>query len=127
MIDTLVPGLITEDLELICVSLDFPNQSEIVKHQLLDTHHALVANPKHPLVDERDVESTLFQAYQWLVRKSDDVGTARISSFFAEIGLQPPRIAFETTSIHSILQGLQSGEQIACIPVDMVPLAQTMG
>ena len=127
VIDTLVPDLITGDLDLICVSLDFPNQSEIVKQSLFKTHHVLVANPGHPLADGQEVDPARIHTYPWMVLKSDYVGTARISSFFAANGLEPPRIAFETTSIHSLLQGLKSGDHIAHIPVQMLPLAEAMG
>lgn len=127
VIDTLVPDLITGDLDVICVSLDFPNQSEIVKQTLFNTHHVLVANPDHPLADGSEVEPARLHTYPWTVLKSDYVGTARISSFFAANGLEPPRIAFETTSIHSLLQGVKSGGHVAHIPVQMLPLAESMG
>ena len=107
VIDTLVPELIQGDLDLICVSLDFPNRSEIIKKPLLETHHVLVANSTHPLLKEQEADATSIQNYPWMVLKSDYVGSQRISSFFAANGLKPPRIAFETTSIHSLLQGVK--------------------
>lgn len=127
VIDTLVPDLIKGDLDLICVSLDFPNRSEIIKKPLLETHHVLVADPSHPLADGDGVDALRIHDYPWMVLKSDYVGTQRISSFFAANGLKPPRITFETTSIHSLLQGLKSGTSIAHIPVQMLPLAHAIG
>jgi DNA-binding transcriptional LysR family regulator len=127
VIDTLVPELITGELDLICVSLDFPNQSEVTKYPLFNIHHVLIANPDHPLANDQEVDPATIHTYPWMVLKSDYIGTARIFSFFAANGLQPPKIAFETTSIHSLLQGLKSGDHIAHIPAQMLPLAQSVG
>lgn len=127
VIDTLLPDLINGDLDLVCVSLDFPNQSEVVKQPLFNIHHVLVATPSHPLADGHPVTASRIHEYPWMVLKSDYVGTERISSFFAANGLKPPRISFETTSIHSLLQGLKNGSHIAHIPVQMLPLAETFG
>ncbi len=127
VIDTLVPELINGELDLICVSLDFPNRSEIVKQKLFDIHHVLIADPSHPLASETEVDAPLIHQYPWMVLKSDYVGTERISSFFATNGLEPPKIAFETTSIHSLLQGVKSGSYIAHIPAQMLPLAHMTG
>jgi DNA-binding transcriptional LysR family regulator len=127
VIDTLVPALINGELDLICVSLDFPNRSEVVKQPLFDIRHVLIADPSHPLAGNSDLAANSIQGYPWMVLKNDYVGTERISSFFAANGLKPPRIAFETTSIHSLLQGLKGGNFIAHIPVQMLPLAKDNG
>lgn len=127
VIDTLLPALINGELDLICVSLDFPNRSEIVKQKLFDIRHVLIADPGHPLANEPEVDAAAIHTYPWMVLKSDYVGTERISSFFATNGLKPPKIAFETTSIHSLLQGLKGGDYIAHIPEQMLPLAQATG
>lgn len=129
VIDTLVPALINGELDLICVSLDFPNRSEIIKKPLFNIRHVLVADPSHPLLNgtETDVDAALIQGYPWMVLKSDYVGTERISSFFAANGIEPPYIALETTSIHSLMQGLKGGHYIAHIPEQMLPLAQSTG
>lgn len=127
VIDTLVPELINGELDLICVSLDFPNRSEIIKQKLFDIHHVLIADPSHPLASESKVNAPLIHGYPWMVLKSDYVGTERISSFFATNGLEPPNISFETTSIHSLLQGVKSGSYIAHIPVQMLPMAHKTG
>lgn len=127
VIDTLVPELVNGDLDLICVSLDFPNRSEIVKRPLMDTYHVLIADPSHPLANVAEVNAQDIHSYPWMVLKSDYVGSHRISSFFNANGLQPPKIAFETTSIHSLLQGLRGRDAIAHIPVQMLALAHEIG
>lgn len=127
VIDTLLPALINGELDLICVSLDFPNRSEIIKEPLFDVRHVLIASPEHPLAKVPIADAETIHKYPWMVLKSDYVGTERISSFFAANGLTPPQIALETTSIHSLLEGLKGGEYIAHIPEQMLPLAQNTG
>ena len=127
VIDTLVPALLSGDLDLICVSLDFPNRSEIVKTPLFNVRHVLIADPSNPLAKRAEADPASIHGYPWLVLKSDYVGNERIAAFFAAHGLSPPRIALETTSIQSLLQGLRNGNYIAHIPDQMLPLANAMG
>jgi DNA-binding transcriptional LysR family regulator len=126
-IDTLVPALVNADLDIICVSLDFPNRPEIVKQPLCDVRHVLVAHSSHPLSSRSGVEPSSLSGFPWLVLKSDYVGTERIFSYFAANGLKPPHIAMETTSIHSLLETLRNGEYIAHIPEQMIPIARANG
>lgn len=127
VIDTLVPALISGELDLICVSLDFPNRTEIEKNHLIDVRHVLIADPRHPLATQTNVSPEAMHGYPWMVLKSDYVGTERIFSFFSVHGLRPPEIALETTSIHSLLQGLKNATCIAHVPEQMLPLARLMG
>ncbi|MDD9739239.1 MULTISPECIES: LysR family transcriptional regulator [Marinovum] len=127
VIDTLVPDLLNGDLDIICVSLDFPNRPEIAKQPLINVRHVLIADPSHPLAKRRDLSPAAIHGYPWMMLRSDYVGNERIASFFASHGLSPPNIAFETTSIHSLLQGLRNGHYIAHVPDRMLPLANSMG
>lgn len=127
VIDTLVPDLIRGDLDLICTSLDFPNRSEVIKQPLFDIRHVLVADPAHPLADGTVHSAGDLHDQPWMVLKSDYVGTERILSFFAAHGLPPPHIAFETTSIHSLMQALRTSSCIAHIPEQMLPMARDTG
>lgn len=127
VIDTLLPNLLNGDLDLICVSLDFPNRPEIRKFPLFDVRHVLISDPSHPLSQMPVVRPADIHGFPWMVLKSDFVGNERIASLFATHGQAPPRIAFETTSIHSLFQGLRTGNYIAHIPEPMLPLANSMG
>lgn len=127
VIDTLVPALVAGELDLICLSLDFPNQAEVIKYPLFDIKHVLVADSLHPLVGEENLEAASIHKYSWVMLKGDYIGGARIASFFAANGLNPPRVAFETTAIHSALQVLKGGNFISHIPEQMLPLAKETG
>lgn len=127
VIDTLLPDLLNGDLDIICTSLDFPNRSEIVKKPLFDVRHVLIADPSHPLTQVHKVKPSSIHGYPWMVLKSDYVGNERITSFFAAHRLPPPHISLETTSIHSLLQGLRNGNHVAHVPEQMLPLAKSVG
>lgn len=127
VIDTLVPALVSGDLDLICVSLDFPERSEITRIPLFKINHIVIADPSHPLAGESNVSAKDLSLQRWLTLKSDSVGTHRISAFFAANGYEPPKISLETTSIHSLLETLCNGSYVAHVPEQMLELAQEKG
>lgn len=71
VIDTVLPALMNGDLDLICVSLDFPSRSEVFKQPLFDIQHILIADPSHPLSMQVSVSAADVQPYPWMVLKSD--------------------------------------------------------
>jgi len=127
VIDTLVPELISGDLDLICMSLDFPDRAELTKIPLFNIDHVVVVNEAHPLASKRGVTAEDLSRQQWLTLKSDQVGTHRISAFFATNGLKPPKISLETTSIYNLLETLCNGSYVAHVPEQMLELAQGKG
>lgn len=127
VIDTLVPSLVSGDLDLICVSLDFPERSELTRVPLFNINHIVIADPAHPLAEQSNVTARDLSLQRWLTLKSDYVGTHRISAFFAANGHEPPKISLETTSIHSLLETLRNGCYVAHIPEQMLELAQEKG
>jgi DNA-binding transcriptional LysR family regulator len=127
VIDTLVPAVVSGELDVICVSLDFPERAELTKVPLFNINHIVVVDPRHPLAAERDIKAADLCCQRWLTLKSDYVGTHRISAFFAANGLEPPKISLETTSIYNLLETLRCGNYIAHIPEQMLELAQEKG
>ena len=49
VIDTLVPELLSGEIDALCANLDFAAQPEIVKEPLVSIRHSVVARAKHPL------------------------------------------------------------------------------
>jgi DNA-binding transcriptional LysR family regulator len=127
VIDTMVPALLSGELDVICASLDFPSHPEIVKESLIEVRHVLVARAQHPLADRKDVAATELLDFPWLALANDYVGNSRVNSFFAANELEPPRIAIETTSTSSILNLLQIADFIVNIPTLMLPYAEAFG
>lgn len=127
VIDTLVPALLAGELDLICAALDFPSHPELVKEQLVEFRHALVARAEHPLASREHVEAAELLDYPWIALANDYVGASRIGSFFAANGLAPPRIAVEATSTSSLLNLLSQGDFILNIPTAMVAYAESFG
>lgn len=124
VIDTLIPALVSGDLDLICISLDFPDRSELTKIPLFKMDHIIVSDASHPLASQGNVSATDLAPQRWLALKDDFVGTHRISAFFATFGLKPPKISLETTSINSLLETLRDENYVAPIPDQMLELAQ---
>lgn len=126
-IDTLVPSLVSGDLDLICASLDFPERSELERTPLFEMNHIVITHPSHPLAGQGGITSADLAEQRWLTLRSDYVGTHRISAYFAANGYEPPKISLETTSIHSLLETLQSGSYVAHIPEQMLEIAREKG
>ena len=126
VIDTLVPALMNGDIELVCSTLDFPSQAEIVKEPLIKILHAVVARSSHPLLQSPTVTAEDLAHYPWLVLANDHVGTSRIGSYFVANGVEPPTIAVETTSI-GLFKILGEGDFLAHFPEQMLPDAEKYG
>lgn len=127
VIDTLVPAVVSGDLDLICVSLDFPDRSELTKIPLFEMNYIIVVDPTHPLVGFEDVKPEDLSRQRWLTLQSDYVGTQRLLAYFSSSGVEPPNISLETTSIHSLLETLRSGNYLAQVPEQMLELAEEKG
>lgn len=127
VIDTLVPALLSGELDVICSSLDFPSHPEIVKEGLIEIRHTLAVRPQHPLANRKEITARELLDYPWVALTSDFVGNARVSSFFAANELGPPRIAVETNSTSGMLALVQSGDFIVSIPKLMLAYAEAFG
>jgi len=126
VIDTLVPALLAGEIDILCSTLDFPTQPELVKEPLLSIRHAVVARASHPLAGRGVVTAQDLSRYPWIVLAYDQVGTSRIGSYFVANALEPPTIAVETTSI-GIIKILEEGDFLAHFPERMLGDAQKFG
>jgi DNA-binding transcriptional LysR family regulator len=126
VIDTLVPALMNGEIDLVCSTLDFPSQAEVVKEPLIKIRHAVVAREGHPLCELETVAAADLAKFPWLVLANDHVGTSRIGSYFVANGVAPPTIAVETTSI-GLFKILREGDFLAHFPTQMLPDAEKYG
>jgi DNA-binding transcriptional LysR family regulator len=126
VIDTLVPALLAGEIDILCSTLDFPAQPELVKEPLLGIRHAVVARASHPLAGRGVVTAADLARYPWIVLAYDQVGTSRIGSYFVANALDPPTIAVETTSI-GMIKILEEGDFLAHFPERMLGDARKFG
>jgi DNA-binding transcriptional LysR family regulator len=126
VIDTLVPALMKGEIELVCATLDFPSQPEMVKEPLIRISHVVVAREEHPIFKSDQATARELADYPWAVLANDHVGTSRIGSYFVANGVAPPTIAVETTSI-GLFKILGEGNFLAHFPERMLPDAEKYG
>jgi DNA-binding transcriptional LysR family regulator len=108
VIDTLVPQLLAGEVDLICSTLDFPSQNEIVTEPIVRIRHGVVARRGHPLAALEAVTAVEMQRYPWVALEGDKIGTSRIGSYFVANACEPPKVAIETTAygmMKTVLQG----------------------
>jgi DNA-binding transcriptional LysR family regulator len=108
VIDTLVPQLLAGEVDLICSTLDFPSQSEIVTEPIMRIRHGVVARRSHPLAGNPLVTAADMKKYPWVTLEGDKIGTSRIGSYFVANACEPPKVAIETSAygmMKTVLQG----------------------
>lgn len=126
VINTLVDALLAGEIDIMCGTLDFRVQTEIVKESLVRIRHAVVARRSHPLADKGEVTAKDLALYPWLVLADDQIGVGRIGAYFAANGLAPPTIAVETTSL-GMMKLLSEGNFVAHFAEQLLPDAEKFG
>jgi len=115
VISTAIPALLRGEIELFCGSLDFPDHPEIIKREVDQIEHVVLAGRDHPLTRDRDWKPQSLLKYPWATLSHDTVGRRQLAAYFATNGLNMPQATLESTSIVSILQNVQQGEFLACL------------
>lgn len=115
VISTAIPALLRGEIEVFCGSLDFPDHPEIVKQEIDQIDHVVLASARHPLARAAEVRAAQLLDYPWAMLARDDVGRRQLSSYFASNGLIAPDAALESTSIISILQTVSAGDFLTCL------------
>ena len=91
--------LLSGELDAVCGTLDFPDHSEISKETILKISHSVVAREGHPLSELGRVTPRDLASYPWLIHANHVQSTNRIMSYFSVRGIEPPRIAVETSTL----------------------------
>lgn len=94
--------LLSGELDAVCGTLDFPAHSEIIKETILRIRHTVIARQGHPLSLLKRVSARDLASYPWLVHANHLQSTSRIGSYFSQHGLEPPRIAVETSTLGAV-------------------------
>jgi DNA-binding transcriptional LysR family regulator len=127
VISTLVPALLGGDLDIICVTLDFPDSAEIEKEYLVEIRHAIFTRMGHPLTKLQHVTAADLHRFGWVGLKDDYVGNNRLGSFFAASGLGPPNIRIEVGADLGMIGILASSDHVGMLPIVLESTAQAMG
>jgi len=127
VIDTLVPAILGNQIDIFCSSLDFPNHPELEKVHLLNVSHVVVARKGHPLTRKSHVEARDLLDFPWITMKADYVYRNRLGSFFVSQNLKPPRSSIVVgPGIHS-LHILRHANYLTTIPTAMLSSAANLG
>ncbi|MEJ8476824.1 LysR family transcriptional regulator [Roseibium algae] len=94
--------LLSGELDAVCGTLDFPSHSEIIKETILKIRHTVIAREGHPLSELKRVSPRDLASYPWLVHVNHVQSTSRIGSYFSLHGLEPPKIAVETSTLGAV-------------------------
>lgn len=94
--------LLSGELDAVCGTLDFPDHSEIIKESILRIRHTVIAREGHPLSSLKRVTPQDLSSYPWLVHANHVQSTSRIGAYFAFHGLEPPKIAIETSTLGGV-------------------------
>jgi DNA-binding transcriptional LysR family regulator len=127
VINTLVPALTGGELDIICVTLDFPDSVEIVKERLVEVRHAIFARRSHPLAAKTHVLPANLQDYGWVALKNDYVGNSRLGAFFAANGLSPPNVRVELPVDLSMAAMLANSDYLGSLPAAMETTVRALG
>jgi DNA-binding transcriptional LysR family regulator len=115
VISTAIPALLRGDIEIFCGSLDFPDHPDLIKREMDEIEHVVMASRRHPLVTSTEAKPAQLLQYPWAMLASDDVGRRQLSAYFANHGLLAPKAMLESTSIIGILQNVLQGDFLACL------------
>ncbi len=127
VLDTLVPGLLQGDLDIVCSALDFPDHPELVKDHLIDFEHAVFARTEHPLADRDVIDPKEMMEYSWVMLAKDYVAVSRLGSYFSANGLGPPHIAVETNSFETAFASVREADFLTSSTLSLQPHAENMG
>jgi DNA-binding transcriptional LysR family regulator len=114
-ITTMMPALLSGEIDMFCGSLDFPAHPEIESTELLPIRHLVIASGAHPLAGVKNVRAEDLERYPWTFLAHDIVGRRQLGAFFAAAGLVPPHITLETSSIACALEAIASGQFLGCL------------
>jgi DNA-binding transcriptional LysR family regulator len=116
----------TGDIDIMCGSLDFQGQPQLVKVPMLRVSHVVVAGKSHPLARRGVVTARELARYPWLVLADDLVGIGGIGAYFAANGVTLPTIAIESTSF-GMMKILEEDDFLAHFAERLLPDAEKFG
>jgi DNA-binding transcriptional LysR family regulator len=127
VLDTLLPGLLKGELDVVIASLDFPDHPELIKEHLIDTEHVIVAREGHPLAARQGVTPSELLEFPFVGFADDYAGVSRMEKFFASHGIQSPGLAVECSSLELLFSLLSNGDFLASISKPILRHKERLG
>ncbi|MCC6193498.1 MAG: LysR family transcriptional regulator [Burkholderiales bacterium] len=127
VLNTLLPALLKGELDLVGSTLDFPDHPDLVKEELLDNEHVLVARRGHPLLRQREVEPAHLARYPFVGFTQDYAGLSWMEKYFSAHGIESPGHAVEVSSLEMVLSLLRAGDFIANLSTHVLERAVQLG
>jgi DNA-binding transcriptional LysR family regulator len=127
IISNLIPKLEAGEYDVVCTSLDFPNNAHLVKEPTLEVRHNVVAATDHPLTRVKQVKPADLAAFPWVTIADDHIATGRILSYFAGFDCPAPKVMIETSSFTALNEFVALGQYLAHMPQVILPNVRRLG
>lgn len=127
VLDTLLPSLLKGELDLVCSALDFPDHPDLIKEQLFDSEHVVLAHQSHPLAKLPKVEAAQLAEHPFVGFTQDYAGLSRMEKYFSMHGLASPGLAVEASSLEMVLSLLCTGNFVASLSSQVLARGEQLG
>lgn len=112
------PKLFAGELDLV-VSASPYDLSTLPDHigflPLVTIQSGIFAREAHPIFGQASVDLHNLSQFQWVLYQADRDAIERLSAFLKSVGIGPPRIAIESSSLMAVVELVRSGDFLACL------------
>jgi len=112
------PKLFAGELDLV-VSASPHDISSLPDHigfrPLITIQSGIFAREAHPIFEQGPLDLNNLSQFPWVLYQADTDAIERLSIFLKSLGLGPPRIAIESSSLMAVVELVRSGDFLACL------------
>lgn len=112
------PKLFAGELDLV-VSASPHDLSALPDHigfrPLITIQSGIFARDAHPIFERSPLDLNNLSRFQWVLYQADTDAIERLSAFLKSLGIGPPRIAVESSSLMAVVELVRSGDFLACL------------
>ncbi|MDK1374079.1 MULTISPECIES: LysR family transcriptional regulator [unclassified Sinorhizobium] len=118
-VNTIVhPKLFAGELDLV-VSASPHDLSTLPDHigffPLITIESGIFAREAHPVFAQAPLNINKLSEFQWVLYQADTDAIERLSAFLKSMGMGPPRIAIESSSLMAVVELVRAGDFLACL------------
>jgi DNA-binding transcriptional LysR family regulator len=112
------PKLFAGELDLV-VSASPYDLSTLPDHigflPLVTIQSGIFAREAHPIFGQASVDLHNLSQFEWVLYQADRDAIERLSAFLKSVGMGPPRITIESSSLMAVVELVRSGDFLACL------------